>query len=297
MKKILYSALSILLFSCEEVVDIDVKDGVEQLVVDAWIVNEAATQTVTLTLSQPYFDQTTQKPAIGAEVYLVREDSTVFKFIDENQTGKYTFTPESGKPFLTLGEQAALYVKYGGEEFYSVSTLNRVPTIDSLRYEKFTWPIEPEDGPKKGILAEFYANDFAGVGDTYLVRSWKNDTLRAKADEMMLAYDAAFSAGGSVDGILFVQPIRSSITTELFLDGDKLKVELFSIPNDAFYIISQIQTETNNGGIFATPSANIPSNIINVNTNSTTKALGLFMLTNVSRYTTIIDEDLAAEED
>ena len=48
--------VSISLFSCENVVDINVQEGVSQLAVDALINNRAEKQTIKLTLSQAYFD-------------------------------------------------------------------------------------------------------------------------------------------------------------------------------------------------------------------------------------------------
>ena len=69
---------STLVWSCEEVIDIDVKNGEEQLVVDAWLTNITDNQSVTLTLSQPYFDNSTPKPALGATVSVFDEDSTRF---------------------------------------------------------------------------------------------------------------------------------------------------------------------------------------------------------------------------
>lgn len=291
MKKILSIVLlSLGLFSCEEVIDLDVKDGVNQLVVDAWLTDQAKEQKITLTISQPYFEESAAKPALGAEVVVYNQDSTAHVFTDTDKDGVYTYKPQSGK-FLKENEQVALYVKYENEEYYSLSKLKRVPKIDSVGYEVFSFPITPPNGgPKDGYLAQFYANDPVGEGDTYLVRSYKNDTLRFKPSDITLAYDAGFSPGSKSDGLMFILPIRQSLNQTLFSEKDKLKVELFSIPTEAYYYLLQLRQESSNGGIFATPLSNIPTNVFNLNSNSTKKALGAFIVSKVSSYETSIDK-------
>ncbi|HLO45570.1 MAG TPA: DUF4249 domain-containing protein [Leadbetterella sp.] len=294
MKKIfLIIPICIGLFSCEEVIDLDVRDGVNQLVVDAWLTNEDKEQKITLSISQPYFEETAPKPALGAEVVVYNQDSTAHVFTDIDKDGVYTYKPQPGK-FLKENEQVALYIKYENEEYYSLSKLKRVPKIDSVAYEVFSFPITPPGGgPKDGFLAQFYANDPVGEGDTYLVRSYKNDTLRFKPADITLAYDAGFSAGSKSDGLMFILPIRQALNQTLFLDKDKLKVELFSIPTEAYFYLLQLRQESSNGGIFATPLSNIPTNIFNLDSKSSKKALGAFFVSKVSTFETVIDKNKA----
>jgi hypothetical protein len=294
MKKLKFSLLLLLgLTACEEVVNLEVREGVSQLVVDAWLTDENTEQSIKLTLSQAYFDNTAPKPALGATVIVFNQDSTAHQFLDLNNDGIYTYTPaQSG--FIKLNEATALYIKYDNEEYYSLSRLGNVPPIDSVTYESFSFPINPPDGsPRSGFQAQFFARDLPGEGNTYLIRSFKNDTLRFLPSQITLAYDAGFSPGSKSDGILFILPIRFSITQGLFQDKDKLKVELFSIPIEAYFYLLQLRQESTNGGIFATPLSNIPTNIINLNSNSNKKALGAFFISKVSRYETVIDKEKA----
>lgn len=293
MKKIfcyIFLISSISIFSCEDVVTIAIKDGVNQLVVDAWLTDENIEQKIRLSVSQPYFDNSKPKPALGAIVIVYNQDSIAHVFTDKNNSGVYVYTPKKNG-YLKLNETTALYIKFENEEYYSLSSLKRVPKIDSLAYEVTSLPITPTDGnPKDGFTAEFYANDIKGLGDTYLIRSFRNDTLRFLPSQMSLAYDAGFSPGSNTDGLMFILPIRKSINQGLFRDKDKVKVELFSIPREAYFYLLQIVQESNNGGIFATPLSNIPTNIITLNTKSTKKALGAFFVSKVSRFETVIDK-------
>lgn len=290
-KNLIILSLISLLFSCEEVVNIDLKPGVNQLVVDAWLIDNLDEQKIKLSLSQAYFDNTSPKPALGATVIVFNADSTQHVFEDKKKNGEYTYIPNKNKPLLKLNETTALYIKYQNEEFYALSVLKRVPKIDSMSYENFSFPIpDPNGGPQVGFLGEFYAKDFDGLGDTYMIRSTKNDTLRFKPSEIALAYDAGFSPGSKSDGLLFILPIRQSINQGLFRDKDKVKVELFSLPQEAFYFLQQLKQESSNGGIFATPLSNIPTNIINLNTASKNKAIGAFFVSKVSTFESVVDK-------
>jgi hypothetical protein len=295
MQRITYLFLSLLCMSCEDVIDIKVKDGKEQLVVDAWITDETEVQSVTLTLSQPYFEQGAPKPALNAEVFLIREDSTRFQFLDADQDGVYTYSPRN-RNYLRINQRVGLYIKYNGEEYYALSELKRVPSIDSLKYQSITLPIKPENSPQTGFLAQFFATDFPGEGDTYLIRSLKNDTLRSKSNEFTLSYDGGLSPGNKTDGMVFLQPVRMGINSGLFVHQDKVTVELYSLPLDAYFFLSQLKAETNNGGIFATPLSNVPGNIFNLNASSKEKALGCFFVSKVSRYSAYIDQNQVASK-
>jgi hypothetical protein len=55
----------------------------------------------------------------------------------------------------------------------------------------------------------------------------------------------------------------------------------------------QLKQESSNGGIFATPLSNIPTNIQNLNPNSETKAIGAFFVSSRSVFETVIDKNKA----
>ncbi len=286
-------AAIILFSSCEDVVQINVKEGKKQLVVDAWLTNETREQKIVLNYSQPYFQNTDPIPVLGAEVMVISDNNKTIASTDENNDGRYTYKPRS-VDYLGSGNLIKLSIEAGNEQYESYSSLKRVPEIDSVSYEAFTFPVNVTNGgPKNGFLAEFYAKDIPGEGDTYLIRSYKNDSLRFKPSNITLAYDAGFSPGSKTDGLMFILPIRQSINPVLFSDGDKLKVEILSIPLEAYYFVLQLRQESQNGGIFATPSSNIPTNIFNLNPKSENTALGAFIVSRVSSYETYIDKNKA----
>lgn len=293
LKNVFLSVAVISMFSsCEDVIDLELRDGVEQLVVDAWLTNENKTQEIKLSLSQPYFDNSAPKAALGATVIVFDEDSVAYRFVDENKDGVYTYNEKQHQqPFNQTGKNYALYVKYNNEEFYSLSKLSRVPTIDSINYEYFEFPVQVNDTiPRTGYLAQFYAKDFIGLADTYWVRFRKNNKLINKPSSISIAYDGGFSPGSQSDGLTFILPLRQSINDGLYQHGDSVTVELYSITNEAYMFLFQVRQESTNAGIFATPPANIPSNMFNLNTKSTKKAIGFFCVSGVSTFSTVIDK-------
>ncbi|MFN8348027.1 MAG: DUF4249 domain-containing protein [Spirosomataceae bacterium] len=280
------------LTSCEDVIDLDVTAGESQMVVEGWVTNQATEQTIRLTQSAPYFDNNPPKPVLNAVVTVTDEKGNTFVFKDLKNNGVYVWKPASVKD--TLGRTGGTYtlnIKAGTEEYTAISKLNRVPKIDSITYFFDKLPVAPEDGkPQEGYKAEFFARDPAGVGDCYWVKSYRNGKYYNKANEISTAFDAAFSPGANSDGLIFILPIRQSITpfSDFVLEKDTVKVELMSVGLEGYYFINQVRIESTNGGLFATAPSNIYSNIKNKNS-SGRKALGFFGAAGVSTFQTVID--------
>lgn len=271
-----------LLSSCEDVIQLDVQDGVEQLVIDAWLTNKAEPQIIKLSLSQPYFDNSEPTAVNDATVILFDADSVAYPFQNINSNGEYAL-PENFASALIENKQYALYVNYRDEEYAAVSVFKPVPAIDSIAYEFFEFPISGDDTTEtSGYFAEFYAKDFEEEGDTYWIRTTKNGELNIDPAQIAISYDGGFSPGGGTNGLTFILPIRQSINDGFYQHGDSLKVELWSTTPDAYFYLLQVRQESANGGIFATPPANIPTNIFNLNSNSDRKALGFFGISQVN---------------
>jgi hypothetical protein len=289
---------TLLLTSCEDVIDLDTETGPVQLVVDGWITNDSGKQEIKLTLSSAYFDNSSPKPALNAEVIINDNLGNTYAFLDTQNTGTYTWQPAGNDTLGHIGRNYTLHIKYSGEEFTSFNEIRRVPPIDSMVYTEESLPFEPEKGPKDGYMAEFYARDLVGDGDCYWIKAFRGrKRYKNTGANISIAYDAAFNAGSSADGLIFIQPVRSSITIdELFIAQDTVGVELHSITKEAFHFLSQVRTEAQNGGIFGTPPTNIAGNIANKNPNGP-KALGYFGASAISRAETIIDPAKAKPKD
>ena len=101
IKSLLFLGLIIGLNSCTDVVDIDVQDGGQRLVVEADIQWEKGTsgenQTLHLSQTTEYFDQSTPTALTGAVVTLTNDtDNSIYTFVDQNN-GDYNcsdFVPQ-----------------------------------------------------------------------------------------------------------------------------------------------------------------------------------------------------------
>ncbi|MCY7353204.1 MAG: DUF4249 domain-containing protein [Cytophagaceae bacterium] len=285
----LFILLTLTLTACEDVIDLDTETGPAQLVVDGWITNQTGPQSIRLSQTAGYFDNSPAKPVLGATVLVTDEAGTKYEFKDLKSSGQYVWTPFSPtNPMGYLGGDYTLSIKTNGEEYQAKTHLYPVPRIDSLTYFFEKPPIVANDSPKEGYQAEFFARDLPGEGNCYWIKVFKNGKYFAKTTDINLAYDAAFSPGAASDGLLFILPIRRSITPELWQERDTVRVELHAIPKEAFFFLQQVRLESSNQGLFATPPSNIISNVVNQNSGGR-KALGFFGGSIVSGFQTVID--------
>ena len=219
MKRAVFSSLTFLIFisltSCEDVIDLETTTGPPQLVVDGWITNQPGPQTINLSWSASYFSNTTPKPVLAAEVTVTDNLGTVYQFKDLAGNGKYVWAGTGKDTLGRIGRTYTLKVKNQADVFTAVNQIKRVPTVDSIVYQKETLPFKPDKGPKEGFIVSFYARDFVGEGDTYWIKPViRGKAVVDKAPFISTAYDAAFNAGAPSDGLIFIQPLRQSITTD-----------------------------------------------------------------------------------
>lgn len=270
---LLFVFITLLFVSCEKVIDIKLDQGTSQLAVDAFIDNKPGIQVIKLTKTAGYFNNAPCPAAIGATVSIVDSDSNLFNFIDNSGTGKYEWMPSVGDTLIRLAHSYTLTINYNSEQYKATSFAFPVPPVDSLNYEflKGNGPSSAEAN-----YASFYSRDISGMPNFYWIKSFVNGTFLNKPSDLIVSQDGAFGGEGA-DGLPFILPIRQSINPEKGLvSGDTISVEVHSINPETFFFFQQTIQQTQNGGLFATPPANVISNIKNINPGSTSKAVGFF---------------------
>lgn len=281
--------LALLLFACEDVIDLETETGPTQLVVDGWITNLPGPQTIRLTQSAAYFDNSTPKAVLGATVSVTDDSNKVYQFRDVKANGEYVWTPTGRDSVLgRVNRTYKLSVKTGSDSYEATTSLRPGPRVDSVNYFFEKPPVKPLTGPEEGYVAEFYARDLAGKDDSYWIKTFKNGKYYNRARDISLAYDAGFSPGGNIDGIIFILPIRRAINKEYWSAKDTLRVELHSLPVEAYYFLQAVSLESSNQGLFATPPTNIPTNVRNL-TPGGRAPLGFFGGSTVSVFQTVVD--------
>jgi hypothetical protein len=284
--------VALILSSCETTISPELEKVDPILVVDAWINNKPGNQVISLTQTQPYFDNTLPPGVSGATVTVTDSKGVVFLFIEDTANkGNYVWKPVGSQVFGTVGNSYKINIQVNGEVYEASSRMGRVPTVDSLTLKKN----DPDQPNPDFYRAQFWGTDPVGTGDTYWIRAIKNGVLLNKPSDINVAYDAGFSAGGNFDGITFIPPIRGSVNpndtdaddTALspYALGDSLYVEIHSVTVPAFNYLQEVEIQTNRPGgfseLFARPINNVSTNIVNLNPKGK-KAVGFFNVSAVS---------------
>ena len=288
---IAFFLLSIGLFTaCEDPIDVPSDFEEAQLVVDAWLTNVPASQTIRLSQSVDYFGGGQPPVVTGARVQVCNDSNNECYTFEELRAGEYIWETGGEQTLGQVGDDFTLSIEVNGNNYSSVTALGRTTRIDSigLTFEEESLFFE------EGFFAEVYAFDPAGRGDTYWIRAFKNDTLLNRPSENIVVWDATFDNGADIDGTYFIPPIRGSINPLdddgaliPYLPGDEIYVEVHSISQTAFRFLNIAIEQINNEGIFAVPLANSIGNVTNVATGE--RVLGIFNIAEVASVRRIVE--------
>ena len=304
MKKIFILLIVFAFCACENIIYPELEPSLEQYVVDAWLNDLPGSQKIFLSKSNNYFMSELPKLLSGAEVYLTDEDGNRYDF-EESAEG-YVWGDSLSTSFLQVGTSYQLNVSIDGIRFSGTSEMNPVPPVDSIT---FKYQEEDFTTAEDYYLAEVVARDLVGVGNTYWIKAWKNGVYLNKASEINIAYDAGFSAGGNIDGQVFIQPIQELINPfdtdeagEALIEppysiGDTIYVEIHSISESAFYFLNEVKIQTVRSGgfgaLFAPPFSNVSTNLINENVNSAIHPVGFFNVSAISSLEQVLTSEIA----
>lgn len=258
--------------ACEDPVDVKVPAGKSYPVLDAWISNVKGPQHINLTQSVPYLDQTAAPVISDATVtlYDVTAGKT-YPFAYAN--GKYTYDPGADNSIGVIGHAYMLKVQYKGELFEAYDTIRRVPPIDSITYE-FKKEGESTSG-KEGYYARWHGTDPEGRYDYYWIRSYRNSKDNRLRD--LYSVDGSYAEDIS-DGFRFITPLSESITDydKPFKQKEKVIVRLRSLTKGSFEFLKHVESQLDNGGLFARVLENVKSNMVNKSANGKERILGYF---------------------
>jgi len=296
MKYLLIIFLSLVLFSCEDKIDLSnkLKNTESQLVVDAFLNNLPEMQKVVLSGTQPFYDNNSQKLISGATVSLSDLKTGKIYTFTESEQGNFV-SPLNGDSMLKVGHDYALNISYRNETFVAYSKVNRVVTIDSIQFKES----EKLSGKKVDgkYDAEFFATDSVGLGDRYWVRFYRNGIRNTQPELINISYDGSLGASTVTDAVVFILPLRRQINEQgkdkEYSVGENLMVEIYSISSDAAFFLksmadlSQQSTGGSFGALFSQPPYNLPTNIQNTNEKGT-KPVGYFCTSAANRLSTTV---------
>lgn len=285
-KGFVLSGLLILATGCEDVITVDVVNKNPKIVVDAFVNNQLDTQTIKLTRSIGYFDSTGSEPAItNAQVAIIDQSASLPKIFvfQHSKQGNYQFVPNANNgDTFTIGHDYALLVVVGQDTLVSFSSLNPTTSIDSLRLVDVVGNGPPIN--TTGNYVELMAKDRKGPGDFYWIKTFRNDSFLNGINQLNISADMGNTSNGQ-DGELFIYPIRYNGVNDFlrsYKSGESVRIEIHSINGLAFAWFNLVISENQNGGLFATPPANIFTNILSLNPKKKPALGGFFCMSAVT---------------
>jgi len=270
IKKIyILSLLSVFLFSCEEVIEVELEDVAPKLIIDAYfeMITDSNTSYpdlnngIKLSVSAPYFD-TYIPPVSDATVYITNmSNNTILSFIESDTPGFFipedtiTFIPEANTPY-------ELTVIYNNETYIATTQLVPTPPINSLTQGDGVL----FNGDETEIIVEF--TDDAERVDYYL--------FDLDFDLYVLSEDTFYQ--GQVFNFSYFYDSE-------VLDMDTITVKIVGIDETYYnYFNLILQQSEQDGNPFQTAPALIKGNIINT-TNSDNYAFGYFRISETNSQT------------
>lgn len=263
MKLLKYILITTVLFySCEDVITLDLETEDSRLVIDAsinWVKGTTGnTQSIKLSLTTPYFSQEIV-PANNAIVVVTDENNNTFQFLEEGNTGIYStsnFTPVIGRKYF-------LSINYNNETYTAQETFVSVSAFDTIQQDEgagftgedieikafFTDPINEENH----YLFEFQPEIFT-IPD-------------------LNVYEDRFTNGNQMFGYFSDEELES---------GQNITIKNYGISKEFYnymFVLLQ-QNSQDSGGPFETQPATVRGNCFN-QTNADNYPLGYFRLSEV----------------
>ncbi|MDT0649584.1 DUF4249 domain-containing protein [Autumnicola edwardsiae] len=256
----------ILLISCEDVVEVDLKESEPRLVIEAsvkWIKGtQGNMQSIRLSTTSPFYEQETP-PVTNAQVQITDEDGVVYVFqhTSEGIYQNFYFNP-------VLEMQYQLSVQHNEQLYTATETL--IPVVDIDFVEQTT------NGGFNGdeIEIKTYYTDPADA-ENYYFFSFKEERTTFEI------YEDEFTNGNQIFGYYSDEDLEA---------GDQVSIEMAGIsrPYYEYLFILRSQIGTNAGGPFETKPATLKGNIVN-QTNQENYPLGYFQLSQVDTASYVVE--------
>lgn len=236
--------LSFLAFSCEREITIDLNEESPRIVFEGWVNSGPGPYEIKVTRTANVFSDDPY-PQVSGAVIVITDDSGAVDTLTEVQPGIYHTNTLQG----VVGHTYTMNAVVDGETYTASCLMPRINTIDGI----ITTEQDSSFTLGAGTYVLTVAQELPGVGDYYLFRFTKNDTLFDDASDYLLFEDRF------VDGSLvpFIWPYQVA-------SGDSIVTEIRSITKEAYeFYYTFVQGQFGGGGPFGAPADNLLGNISN----------------------------------
>ena len=261
--------------ACTDVIEIDAPLTEARLVVDGWIYDDRDVQTVVLTNSSAYFEDSPQPPVTNASIVVTNAGGISFPYT-EVEPGVYEADLRG-----EVGDIYTMTIETVNEARYvsNPQVLLPVPSLDAV-YTLFVESPEVED-EDEGLYPAWDFVDPEGVDNYYRWKFYVNGEFLDEPNNLLVFSDE-FVDGEELDSAYFTSGVDPLVS------GDSLVIEQLSLTEEArdfFARVRQITVDV--GGLFDTPPDPVRGNFINV-MDDENYALGFFGASSiVSGYTRV----------
>ncbi len=278
LKSIIYISV-VFTISCTEEIDLNLKTGKKELIVDAVFTDQSIDHWVKLSVTADYFSNE-QNPAVSGAHILFSDGYNTITLHESSLHEGWYIIPASFKAFYgrkyTIEITGVDINNDGIEENHQASNiLKPVTRVDAI---DLSWSLT--QGQKQWQV-KLFSKDNEEPGDSYAFLVYiNNELISSKISDIEVVNDDYFN-GNDVNGV-WVQSIveedgEGKKTDYELKEGDWVTLEMQTINADYYDFISAVHEETGlKIPLFSGPPANVPTNISN-------GARGFFRVYSISR--------------
>jgi hypothetical protein len=275
MQRLIFISFSLILISCEDVIEIELTGVDPAMVIEAGISDDGSVSTVFITKSTDFFEPGVYENVSNAIVTISDDDGNSYQMIEVDDGEYHTdlITGESGSTY-------SIEVNSDGQIYNAESSMPEKLVLDSLSLELAPSRPGEEEGEERYFL-HIYFKDTPGVDNYARFRIFVEDELLTG----FIVYEDKFTDGNDID----VRIILDNKELDLKI-GDLIEVELLSIDKasyDFYKTANGVNASGSSTGGGPSSTGAAPSNPI---TNWNNNALGFFSAYTVSGDSIIFEK-------
>ena len=270
------SLLAVLISSCEEAAELDLRQTPSKIVIEGLLANKSQYHSVTISRSADFYGSGQTPRVSNAAVKVMDDTGAEYNFIHNPRNHPDSlgiYIPETN--FVgEIGKTYTLLVNVDGESYEASDKLLSVIPIDSLKFQINEDQEEDPNEPGKIYEVLVFAREPQDEKNYYLFKYYRNDSLTVFSPTDVYFSDDQL-LGEKIDGV--PSPVY-------YAPNDKARLEVYSLSRKGYIFYSDLSTNLNNdgGGMFGSIPAPPRSNISN-------GALGFFQVSAVHDKETLIE--------